>query len=180
MSKVVLITGMSGVGKTTLSDKVIEELQHRNNFDAIYLLDGDITRKSLYPELGFTKEDREKNLDRATWLANYLVKGSNNILVLMAYIAPYPEIRHKIQKDIECNFAMIYLHAPLDVLKERDPKGLYKKAMSGEIKKFTGITDPYIPPTNPDLSIDTSKKSIDDCMKEMIAKIYKLGLNDSK
>jgi len=163
MSKVILITGMSGVGKTTLSKEIEKHLRYKYDYDALYLLDGDVTRENLYPELGFSKKDREENLKRASWLANYLATGSNRVIILMAYIAPYPEARKTIKDTIDCEYRTIYLNAPLETLKERDPKGLYKKAMSGEIKKFTGITDPYLPPQSPDLSINTSENSIDEC-----------------
>jgi len=163
MSKVILITGMSGVGKTTLSKELEKHLRSQYDYDALYLLDGNVTRQNLYPELRFSKEDREENLKRASWLANYLATGSNRVIVLMAYIAPYPEIRKNIKNTIDCEYKTIYLNAPLEVLKKRDPKGLYKKALNGEIEKFTGVTDPYIPPQLPDLSIDTSKYSIEEC-----------------
>ena len=163
MSKVVLITGLSGVGKTTLSKEVKKHLRHGYDYDSLYLLDGDVTRQNLYPELGFSKTDREKNLKRTSWLANYLAAGSDRVIVLMAYIAPYPEIRDNIKDTIDCEYKVIYLNAPLETLKERDPKGLYKKALNGEIKKFTGITDPYIPPQSPDLLINTNEHSIEEC-----------------
>jgi len=162
MSRAILFTGMSGAGKTTLATGIAKRV--RGAFDAVYLLDGDVTRQHLYPDLGYTREDRQENLDRAAWLANYLAQGSDNILVLLAYIAPYPEVRKRIRQAIHCDFTTVFLTTPLEVLKQRDPKGLYAKAMRGEIERFTGISDPYIPPEFPDLVINTSDLSIKESM----------------
>src|SRR5690625_3168929 len=134
-------TGMSGAGKTTVAVAVEKLLQQRGA--RVERLDGDVVRESLTRDLGFSKEDRDKNIERVTFVAKLLTR--QGVIVLASFISPYKATREYSRQQIG-EFAEVYVEAPLDVLIERDVKGLYKKALAGEIANFTGISDPYEAP----------------------------------
>jgi adenylyl-sulfate kinase len=135
-------------------------------------LDGDIVRQSLTRDLGFTKEDRDKNIERVTFVAKLLTR--NGVAVICSFISPYRAVRAQVREEVG-NFVEVYCYAPLETLIERDAKGLYKKALAGEIENFTGISDPYEPPENPDVTIDSSQETIDESLAKILAKLEDLG-----
>ncbi len=159
MSKGVTLwfTGLPCCGKTTIADKVAVHLKCEGL--NIERLDGDIVRKSICRDLGFSKEDRAKNIERVTYISKLLTR--NDVIVLNTFVSPYIGIRDKARKEIG-NFIEIYVRCPVEVCEERDVKGMYKLAREGKIKNFTGIDDPYEEPINPELVLDTSKESIDE------------------
>ena len=135
-------------------------------------LDGDIVRKVLTNDLGFSKEDRNENIKRVTFVAKLLTR--NDVAVLATFISPYRERRQRTREDIG-EFVEIYVRCPVEVCIERDIKGMYKKALSGEIKNFTGVNDPYEEPLQPELVLDTDKESIDESVQKVINKLLELG-----
>jgi adenylyl-sulfate kinase len=135
-------------------------------------LDGDIVRESLTRDLGFSKEDRDKNIERVTFVAKLLTR--NGVIVLCSFISPYREVRAKVAKEVG-NFVEVYCYAPLETLIERDVKGLYKKALAGEIESFTGVSDPYEPPENPDVTTDSSTESVEESLAKILGKLEELG-----
>ncbi|HET7558571.1 MAG TPA: adenylyl-sulfate kinase, partial [Limnochordia bacterium] len=166
----VWFTGLSGSGKTTIAKRVEAELKGRGV--SVERLDGDVLRQSLTRDLGFSKEDREKNLERATFVAKLLTR--NETVVLSAFIAPYKSARDKIRAEIG-NYLEVYVKASMDTLISRDLKGLYKKALAGEIKDFTGVDDPYDEPQNPELVLDTDQLSVEECTKKVLALLASRG-----
>jgi adenylyl-sulfate kinase len=166
----VWFTGMSGSGKTALALPLEEELRKRGL--RVERLDGDIVRQSLTRDLGFTKEDRDKNIERVTFVAKLLTR--NGVAVLCSFISPYRAVRAKVKEEVG-NFFEVYCYAPLEALIERDVKGLYKKALAGEIKNFTGVSDPYEPPENPDVMIDSSTETIEGSLTKILRRLEELG-----
>ncbi|MGD2040064.1 MAG: adenylyl-sulfate kinase [Anaerolineae bacterium] len=163
-------TGMSGAGKTALAKPLEQELRRRGL--KVERLDGDIVRQSLTRDLGFTKEDRDKNIERVTFVAKLLTR--NGVAVLCSFISPYRDVRAKVAKEVG-SFVEVYCYAPLEVLIERDVKGLYKKALEGEIENFTGISDPYEPPENADVTIDSGSESVEKSLGKILRKLEELG-----
>ena len=137
------------------------------------LLDGDVVRTHLSKGLGFSKEDRDTNVRRIGFVSELLSR--NGVIALVAAISPYREIREEIRGRIG-NFVEIYVHCPIEVLAERDVKGLYKKALAGEIASFTGVSDPYEPPNYPEVTIDSSKEAVGDSVEKVWTKLQELGL----
>ncbi|QLE59384.1 adenylyl-sulfate kinase [Nostoc sp. TCL26-01] len=166
----VWFTGLSGAGKSTICRVVEEKL--RSLSYKVEVLDGDLIRQYLTKGLGFSKEDRQENIRRIGFVANLLTR--NNVIVLVAAIAPYREMRQEM-RDVIGNFLEVYVNAPLDVCEERDVKGLYKKARSGEIKHFTGIDDPYEVPLHPDVECDTVREDISASATKVLRKLSELG-----
>jgi adenylylsulfate kinase len=156
-------TGLSGAGKTTLAKRVQRILLSRNM--NVELLDGDVVRTNLSKGLGFSKEDRDTNIRRIGFVASLLAR--NNAVCIAAAISPYTEIRDEV-RALHSRFVEVYVHAPLPVLTERDVKGLYKKALAGEIKGFTGVDDPYEEPQNPEISIDSENESIEESTDKIV------------
>jgi adenylylsulfate kinase len=136
-------------------------------------LDGDIVRTNLSKGLGFSREDRDINVLRIGFVANLLTR--NGVPVIVSAISPYKEARDQVRRDIGEDFIEIYVHCPLEVCAERDVKGLYKKAYSGEIKGFTGVSDPYEPPTAPELTLWTNEEEPEDSARKVIDKLEELG-----
>jgi adenylyl-sulfate kinase len=163
-------TGMSGSGKTALAIPLEEELRKRGL--RVERLDGDIVRQSLTRDLGFTKEDRDKNIERITFVAKLLTR--NGVAVLCSFISPYRAVRAKVREEVG-NFFEVYCYAPLDTLIDRDVKGLYKKALAGEIENFTGISDPYEPPESPDVMIDSSAETVEESLAKILRRLEELG-----
>jgi len=166
----VWFTGMSGAGKTALAIPLEKELRKRGL--KVERLDGDIVRQSLTRDLGFTKEDRDKNIERVTFVAKLLTR--NGVAVLCSFISPYRSVRAKVQEEVG-NFVEVYCYAPLETLIERDVKGLYKKALAGEIENFTGVSDPYERPENPHVTIDSSAETIEESLAKILQKLEQLG-----
>ena len=152
----VWFTGLSGAGKTTISQALAEKLAPEGR--RVEILDGDIIRQNLTKGLGFSKEDRDENIRRIGFVAHLLTR--NSVTVLVAAISPYREIRDQVRERIG-NFIEVYVNAPLEKCEERDVKGLYKRARAGEIKGFTGIDDPYEPPLNPHVECRTDQESVE-------------------
>jgi adenylyl-sulfate kinase len=163
-------TGLSGAGKTALAIPLEEELRKRAL--RVERLDGDIVRQGLTRDLGFSKEDRDKNIERVTFVAKLLTR--NGVAVLCSFISPYREVRAKSRQEIG-NFVEVYCYAPMETLMERDVKGLYKKAMAGEIPNFTGVSDPYEAPENPEVMIDSSTETIEQSLAKVLSKLEELG-----
>jgi adenylyl-sulfate kinase len=158
--KVFWFTGLSGSGKSTIAKEVHKILGR------VVILDGDIFRKGLSKDLGFSREDRNENLRRAAEVAKIINDIGYNVIV--AFISPYKANRDTAREILGDKYVEIYIKTPLDVCVERDPKGLYKKVKNGEIKNFTGIDDPYDVPENPDIVLDTTELSVFDCAKKII------------
>jgi len=163
-------TGLSGSGKTALAKAVEAELRSRGL--KVERLDGDIVRRSLTKDLGFTKEDRDTNIERVTFVAKLLTR--NGVAVLCSFISPYRERRAKSRAEIG-NFVECYVECPLEVCIERDVKGLYKRALAGEIENFTGISDPYEPPENPEIVVHTAEQSLEECVQVILRRLEELG-----
>ena len=141
-------TGLSGAGKTTITVALEKKLREAGY--SLEILDGDIVRTNLTKGLGFSKEDRDENIRRIGFVSHLLTR--NGVLVLVSAISPYRAIREEVRERIG-DFVEVFVNAPLAVCEERDVKGLYKRARKGEIKSFTGIDDPYEPPTNPEVEV---------------------------
>ena len=163
----VWFTGLSGAGKTTISQNVEKELRKLEY--KVESLDGDVVRQYLTKGLGFSKQDRDENIRRIGFVANLLTR--NNVIVLVSAISPYCDIREEMRHYIG-NFVEVYVNAPLSVCEQRDVKGLYKKARAGEIKHFTGIDDPYEEPLSPEVECKTD---LEDVGKSAIKVLKKLG-----
>jgi adenylylsulfate kinase len=165
-------TGLSGAGKTTISELVVEEVTARGS--AIEVLDGDTVRQNLSKGLGFSKEDRDTNIRRVAFVADLLSR--NGVPVITAAISPYREIRDEARAQMDGRFIEAYVKASVEECERRDVKGLYAKARSGEIKEFTGVSDPYEPPHNPELVIDTEAQTPEESAAQIIAYLDERGL----
>jgi adenylyl-sulfate kinase len=166
----VWFTGLSGAGKTALALKLEQVLRERGL--KVERLDGDIIRKALTRDLGFSKEDRDLNIERVTFVAKLLTR--NGVAVLCSFISPYRERRAQSRAEIG-NFVEVYCKASLDALIARDVKGLYKKALAGEIQNFTGVSDPYEEPENAEIVVETDKETIEESLDKIVRKLEELG-----
>ncbi len=164
-------TGLSGAGKTTIAEIVEKELRRR--IGMVEVLDGDIVRTNLSKGLGFSREDRDTNVLRIGFVANLLTR--NGVGVIVSAISPFKEVRDRVRRDIGDDFIEIFVDAPLAVCAERDVKGLYKKAFAGEILQFTGVSDPYEPPSAPELHIKTAEETPQESARRVTAKLEELG-----
>ena len=164
-------TGLSGAGKSTLSERIFEKLKLAGA--KVELLDGDEVRTHLSKGLGFSKEDRDTNVHRLGFVCQLLSR--NGVIAIVAAISPYRATRDEVRAKIE-NFVEIYVHCPIEVLAERDVKGLYKRALAGEIAHFTGISDPYEPPTSPEIIVDSSLETLEQSEARVWAKLKELEL----
>jgi len=158
-------TGLSGAGKTTISKLVEHELRDRRS--RVEILDGDVIRENLSKGLGFSKEDRDTNIRRIAFVADLLSR--NGVPVMTAAISPYEAIRGEARETMGTRFIEIYVKASVEVCAERDVKGLYKKAFAGEIKEFTGVSDPYEPPKAPEITLDTEHQEAEESAAQVIA-----------
>ncbi len=168
-------TGLSGAGKTTLTDAIVPELRARGL--KIEVLDGDEVRTNLSKGLGFSKEDRDTNIRRIGYVARLLSR--NGVGVIAAAISPYRDIRDEVRASVEAEgvrFVEVFVKASLDTLVSRDVKGLYKKAIAGEIKQFTGVSDPYEEPLNPEVLVSSDNETVAQSAAIIIAKLEALGL----
>jgi len=171
---VVWFTGLPGSGKTTVANAVasrLRELGYR-----VEVLDGDWVRKTINPDAGFTREKRRIHLRRVAWIARLLAR--NGVVVLCSFVSPYRSVRKEIREIIEkeAPFIEVYCKCSLQECIRRDPKGLYRKALRGEIKHFTGISDPYEEPENPELTLDTEHELPSKNAEKVLDKLRKLGL----
>jgi adenylyl-sulfate kinase len=164
-------TGLSGAGKTTLARLVETELIARGH--KVEVLDGDIIRTNLSKGLGFSKEDRDTNIRRIGFVCNLLSR--NDVVAIAAAISPYREVRDELRRDIG-DFVEVYVSCPIEVLAERDVKGLYKKALAGEIKNFTGVDDPYESPLHAEVVVETDTETPDESAARIIAKLEEMSL----
>jgi len=163
-------TGLSGAGKSTVANLVKERLQGMGR--RVELLDGDEVRKNLSSGLGFSKADRDANIRRIAYVAKLLTR--NGVVAITAAISPYQEIRDEARREIG-NFVEVYVDCPLEVCEQRDVKGLYKKARSGEIPQFTGVSDPYEAPVNPEVHLHTDRENPDQDVELILSKLADLG-----
>jgi adenylylsulfate kinase len=163
-------TGLSGAGKTTIAHKLEKVLHERGR--NVEILDGDVVRTHLSKGLDFSKEGRDTNIRRIGFVCQLLSR--NGVIAIAAAISPYREIRDEV-REMCGDFIEVYAKCPIEVLSERDVKGLYKKALAGEIKNFTGVSDPYEEPLNPEVTIETDRESEDESMEKIIAKLEELG-----
>jgi adenylylsulfate kinase len=166
----VWFTGLPCSGKTTLALKLNAELKKRGYHPEE--LDGDITRKYLSKGLGFSKEDRDENIRRVGFVCSLLTR--QGAVTTAAFVSPYRSIRAEIRAMIG-HFMEVYVKCNLDQCIARDVKGMYRKAIAGEIKNFTGISDPYEEPEKPELTLETDKESEEDCLRKILAKMEELG-----
>ena len=164
-------TGLSGAGKTTIAD-AIEPLLRERGITKLEKLDGDVVRTHLSKGLGFSKEDRDTNIRRIGWVAQVLTR--NGVCVLASAISPYREIRDENRKDIG-NFVEVFVKCSIPELTRRDVKGLYEKALKGEIANFTGISDPYEEPLNPEVTVDSEAEELNESVAKVMAKLADLG-----
>ncbi len=164
-------TGLSGSGKSTLSQALEPVLLERGV--KIEILDGDEVRTNLSKGLGFSKEDRDTNVRRIGFVANLLSR--NNVVAITAAISPYAEIRDEIRART-ANFVEVYTECSIDELTRRDPKGLYKKALAGEILNFTGVSDPYEAPENPEIVVNTETETLEESLDKIIRSLELMGL----
>ncbi len=167
---VVWFTGLSGAGKSTLAEALAPQLRALGK--RVELLDGDIVRTHLSSGLTFSREDRDTNVARIAFVAHLLAR--NGVVVLVAAISPFRGARDLARKTIG-DFVEVHVAPPIEECIKRDVKGLYKKALAGEVAQFTGVNDPYEPPTNPEISIDTSRFSVDAAVQQLVATLRDLG-----
>jgi adenylyl-sulfate kinase len=171
---VIWLTGLSGAGKTTLATALKQEIEASGR--RVEMLDGDEVRENLSRGLGFSKEDRDTNVRRIGFVARLLAR--HGVIVLASAISPYRQSRDDVRRMVEdagAGFVEIFVGAPLDVLVERDVKGLYKKALAGEIKNFTGISDPYEEPLNPELRVDSSVEEVEESVARVLDHLAETG-----
>jgi len=157
-------TGLSGSGKTTIAKLVAQELRDRDL--KVERLDGDIVRQSLTRDLGFSKEDRDKNIERVTFVAKLLTR--NGVAVLCSFISPYRARRLKSRQEIG-EFIEVFVECPVTVCADRDVKGMYAKAFAGEIQNFTGVSDPYEDPENPEIVCHTAEETPEESAAIIVA-----------
>ncbi len=168
-------TGLSGSGKTTLA-LALEKKLLACGLPYVQRLDGDVVRESLTRDLGFSKEDRDENIRRVAFVARLL--AANGTAVLASFVSPYREARENARRECEAvaSFVEVFVDCPMEELVKRDTKGLYKKALAGEIGSFTGVSDPYEPPENPDIHLDTSKTQLEDAAESILKHLEHMGL----
>jgi len=166
-SIVIWMVGLSGSGKSTIARALEQELHRQGYLTA--LLDGDNLRSGVNNNLTFSKEDRIENIRRAAEVSRLF--ASNGVITICSLISPTSEIRSMAKKIIGAKYCEVYINCPLEVCEQRDVKGLYAKARKGEIPDFTGISSPFEPPENPDISLDTANNNIETVLKELIEKI---------
>ena len=163
---VIWITGLSGAGKTTIAEALAPRLREKGY--RTQHLDGDKVRK-LFPNTGFSKSERNEHIERVAYTTSLLQKSGS--FVICSFVSPYRDSR-LFAKGICDKFLEIYLSTPLEVCEKRDEKGLYKKARKGEIKNFTGISDPYEAPENADLEVDTSQMKVEESVEKILKKLH--------
>ena len=171
-------TGLSGAGKTTIAELVGPALEERGY--SVEYLDGDVVRTHLSKGLGFSKEDRDTNIERIGWVASRLTR--HGAAVLVSAISPYEETRQKARALVEEHgfFVEVHVDASVDACAERDVKGLYAKAFAGEIQEFTGVSDPYEAPADPELRLDTEEHEPAESARIVLDRLAQLGLVEAQ
>ena len=172
---VIWLTGLSGAGKTTLATALKTEIQAAGRL--VEMLDGDEVRENLSRGLGFSKEDRDTNVKRIGFVARLLAR--HGVIVLASAISPYRQSRDDVRETIEndgAGFIEVFVRAPISVLVERDVKGLYKRALAGEIKNFTGVSDPYEEPLAPEVIIDSSVESVEESVARVLDRLVETAV----
>lgn len=164
------LTGMSGAGKSTISDAIMAHFHVAGA--KVELLDGDIVRTNLSQGLGFSREDRDINIRRIGFVAELLSR--NGVIVVVAAISPYRDTRDEVKSKI-ANFLEVFVDCPIEVLAQRDVKGLYKRALAGEVGNFTGISDPYEAPLNPDVTVRTDRETLDESVGKVLGELQRRG-----
>ena len=167
---VLWLTGLPSAGKSTISQIVYNKLKAKGI--KVELLDGDEVRKNLSPDLGFTKADRETHAKRVTYVSKLLAR--NGVIAIVALISPYRSFREAARQSIG-DFVEVFVNAPLDECIKRDVKGLYKKALAGEIKDMTGVQDTYEEPANPEITIYSHKVTPEEAAESIMKKLHELG-----
>ena len=169
------LTGLSGAGKTTVAGALAPLLQERGL--RVEVLDGDEVRTNLSKGLGFSKEDRDTNIRRIGYVARLLSR--NGVVVISAAISPYRSIRDEVREQIEAEgtpFVEVFVKASIETLLERDVKGLYRKALAGEIEHFTGISDPYEEPLSPEVLIESDNEAVEASVQKVLSELEERGL----
>ncbi|MDJ0900696.1 MAG: adenylyl-sulfate kinase [Xenococcus sp. MO_188.B8] len=166
----VWFTGYSGAGKSTIANALTKELKSKGL--TLEVLDGDEIRENLTKGLGFSKEDRDTNIRRIGFVAKLLAR--NGVIVLVPVISPYRAIREEMRAEIK-DFVEVFVNAPIEVCEQRDVKGLYKKVRAGEIQQFTGISDPYEEPLNPEIECRTDLEELDESVAKIMNKLIDMG-----
>ena len=172
---VLWLTGLSGAGKTTLAARLAPELRARGL--RVEVLDGDEVRTNLSKGLGFSREDRDTNIRRIGFVARLLAR--NGVAAITAAISPYAGVREEVRRAVEAEgagFVEVYVECPIDVLAERDVKGLYRKALAGEIKEFTGVSDPYEAPPAPEVVVRTHEEAVETSAAGILSELETRGL----
>jgi adenylylsulfate kinase len=172
---VLWLTGLSGAGKTTLAARLAPELRARGL--RVEVLDGDEVRTNLSKGLGFSREDRDTNIRRIGFVARLLAR--NGVGVITAAISPYADVREEVRRAVEdegAGFVEVYVECPVEVLAERDVKGLYRKALAGEIKEFTGVSDPYEAPRAPEVVVRTDAETVETSAAGILFELETRGL----
>ncbi|MFQ5956933.1 MAG: adenylyl-sulfate kinase [Candidatus Brocadiales bacterium] len=167
----VWFTGLPSSGKSTIAHKVEATLRERGH--KVEVFDGDVIRKNLCSDLGFSKEDRDTNIKRIAFVCKLMTR--NDVVAIAAAISPYRETRDYAREEVGKDFLEVYVRCPLSICKDRDVKGLYKKALDGEIQGFTGIDDPYEEPLNPELILHTDKEPVEESTQRVLAELEKRG-----
>ena len=165
------LTGLSGAGKTTVALALEAKLKERGA--KVERLDGDVVREGLTRDLGFSKEDRDKNIERVTFVAKLLSR--NGVGVIASFISPYRAARDLARCETT-NFIEVHVNASLETCIKRDVKGMYAKAIAGEIKNFTGVSDPYEAPENPELTLTTDTETVDESVTKVLSYLEARGL----
>ncbi|MFX1233501.1 MAG: adenylyl-sulfate kinase [Promethearchaeota archaeon] len=163
-------TGLPCSGKTVLADAVAKDLKDRGM--KVERLDGDIVRKSLTRDLGFSEEDRNMNIERVTFVAKLLTR--NGVAVLASFVSPYNKIRDYSRKEIG-DYILVYVKCSLEVCEQRDVKGMFAKARAGQIKDFTGIDHPFEVPNHADIIVETDKQTVEESKKIILDELNKMG-----
>lgn len=172
-SYILWFTGLSGSGKSTIAN-MVEARLHAKGIST-YILDGDNLRNGLNEDLGFSANDRKENIRRIGEMSKIFV--DSGIVVLATFISPYANDRKDVRKKVKTDeFIEIYVKCPIEACEERDPKGLYKKARIGEITHFTGVSAPYEEPENPEIIIETSQNTIEECVQQIIDYLIDAGM----
>ena len=166
----VWLTGLSGAGKSTIADLLTKELEARGRL--VDVLDGDVVRTHLSKGLGFSREDRDINILRIAFVCSLLTR--HGAAVISAAISPYEEARRQAREQIP-NFLEVYVKCPIEELTRRDVKGLYEKALRGEITNFTGVSDPYEEPTNPEVLVETDKETVEESVQKILTALDRRG-----
>jgi len=169
------LTGLSGAGKTTLARVLEQEMRARGM--AVEVLDGDEIRTNLSKGLGFSKEDRDTNIRRIGYVCRLLSR--NGVAAISAAISPYREVRDEVRRLIEANggaFIEVFVRCPIEVLAERDVKGLYKKALAGELTGFTGVSDPYEEPFAPEVVIESNREAVEFSVTKILGELERRQL----